>query len=206
MRIPVARIALVSAFAVVSAYAQNVPYLRPGSIEVGPFLGASYGIVSAQYMIGGNVTIAANKILLPYVEYSYLPEVARPTIVNTVGTGTTATVNRNISFSDFHGGVHIRMPIHESPIVPYLAVGIGALTHSDQSIRVTFHNADGTTQTQTLTQAGGSDFAFNAGGGLRFYIRGQRFGMRAEAKVYKPTGLFDSAFGKVEGGIFYQFR
>ena len=205
MRIRVARVALLSTIAVVSGYGQ-VPYLRPGSIEVGPFLGASYGIVSAQYMVGGNVTIAANKIFLPYVEYSYLPEVARPTIVSSVGSGTTATVDRNISFSDFHGGLHIRIPIHEKPVVPYLAIGVGALTHFDQTVKVTFRNPDGTTQTQTLTQPGGSDFAFNAGGGLRFYIRGQRLGMRLEAKVYKPSGVFDSTFGKVEAGLFYQFR
>jgi hypothetical protein len=157
-------------------------------------------------MVGGNVTIAVNRFVLPYVEYTYLPQVARPTIISSVGLGTTATVDRNISFSDFHGGIHIRVPIHESPVVPYLAVGLGALTHFDQDVRVTFRNADGTTQTQTLTQTGGSDFAFNAGGGLRFYLRGPRFGFRAEAKVYKPTGLFNNVFGKVEGGIFYQFR
>ena len=48
----------------------QVSYLRPGSFELGPFVGASYGIVNAQYMVGGNLTVAINKFILPYVEYS----------------------------------------------------------------------------------------------------------------------------------------
>jgi hypothetical protein len=200
------RVVLLSSATLMVGFGQNAPYLRPGSIEVGPFLGASYGIVSAQYMVGGNVTIAANKTFLPYVEYTYLPKVARPTITPSVGAGTSVTVDRNVSFSDFHGGVHIRLPIHEKPVVPYLAFGVGALTHFDQPVKVTFKFSDGSSSTQNLTQPAGSDFAVNGGVGLRFYFRSQRFGMRVEAKVYKPTGEFNSTFGKAEAGVFYQFR
>jgi hypothetical protein len=149
-----------------------------------------------------------NKYILPYAEYSYFPQVAAPS------TGTIATaieglpsaiafkVNTNISFSDVHGGVHIRIPIHEKPIVPYLAFGVGTLIHSDQTGTISVPSFN---ETLKFTQTGGADFAFNAGGGLRYYFN-QRYGIRVEAKVYKPTGTFNSTFGKVEFGIFYQFR
>src|ERR1035438_3090116 len=111
----------------------QVSYVRPGSFELGPFVGASYGIVNAQYMVGGNLTFAVNKFVLPYVEYSFLPQVARPTLTQTLPAGAFFTSDRNISFSDFHAGVHLRFPIHEKPIVPYLAFGVGTLAHSDQT-------------------------------------------------------------------------
>ena len=57
--------------------AQQLSVIRPGSFEIGPFLGASYGIDETRVMGGGNVTFAINKYILPYVEYSYLPGIGR---------------------------------------------------------------------------------------------------------------------------------
>jgi len=190
---------------------QNVSFLRTGSIEAGVFGGASYGNVNYEYMFGGNLTIAANKWILPYVEYTYLPQVQGLNNVNaTLAPGQTVTASRNISFSDFHGGIHIRLPIHESPVVPYLVIGAGVLHHFPQTITETITDLPGTTTPvpppSSFTVAGGSDFAVNFGGGIRYYLRSERFGFRAEAKVYKPTGDFKNTFGKVEFGIFYQFR
>ena len=182
----------------------QVPWLRPGSIEAGGFVGASYGIVNAQYMAGGNLTIAATERILPYVEYTYLPGVALPNV--SVPAGTTYTSDRNASFSDFHGGVHIRLPIHESPVVPYLVVGAGVLTHFKQSYTITEMTPGFSSTTLPQTVAAGSDFAFNAGFGIRYYLRSERFGFRTEAKFYKPTGLYNRVFGKAEFGFFYQFR
>jgi hypothetical protein len=193
-----------------AASAQNVPYVRAGSFEVGPFVGASYGLVNAQYMVGGNVTFAVNKFVLPYFEYTYLPKVAAPapsSLLNfALPPGATFTSQENISFSDFHGGVHLRFPIREKPIVPYLAFGVGGLDHFSASGTVTVRNPDGTQFSGIgFKEAGAVDFAVNAGGGLRYYIN-QRWGLRVEAKVYKPTGTYTSPFGKVEFGLFYQFR
>ena len=48
--------------------------IRAGSIEVGPFIGGSYGIDKFHVMAGGNITYALkNKWVLPYFEYSYFP-------------------------------------------------------------------------------------------------------------------------------------
>lgn len=203
---------MVLALAAVAACApaqQNVSFLRTGSIEAGAFGGASYGIVNFQGMVGGNVTVAANKWVLPYVEYTYLPGVASPILPSTsVPPGYSVTVSHNISFSDFHGGVHIRLPIHDSPVVPYLVVGAGALTHFQQTVTSTLTGPNCPSGCQSSVPVpGASNFAVNFGGGIRYYLRSERFGFRTEAKVYKPTGSgYNSTFGKVEFGIFYQFR
>jgi hypothetical protein len=205
------RIGLLALAGVTAALAQkvatDVPFLQTGSIEVGPFLGGSYGIVDAQYMVGGNFTIAANKYILPYAEFTYLPQVAAPPPLSGLPSGVASvSVDRNISFYDFHGGVHIRIPIHQSRAVPYLAIGVGALHHLQTTVTPTIKFTDGSTATLTpAVEPGGSDFAVNFGGGLRYYFK-SKFGMRAEVKVYKPTGTFTSVFGKAEIGLFYQFR
>jgi hypothetical protein len=141
------------------------------------------------------------------VEFTYLPEVVNPTAVTAPANVASVSVNRNIDFYDFHGGVHIRLPIHEKPYVPYLAAGVGVLHHFDQTVAATVKFADGTTVTlPPVVQPGGSDFEVNFGGGLRYYFSSAKFGMRAEVKIYKPTGTFNSTFGKAEIGLFYQFR
>jgi len=199
------------AFAVAAGCAmaqQNVSFLRTGSFEAGFFGGASYGIVNFQGMVGGNLTFAATKNILPYVEYTYLPQVAFPLAPSlNLGPGYSYTVDHNVSFSDFHGGLHIRLPIHDSPLVPYAVVGVGALTHFAQTVTFNVTGPNGPAPPEPLPVPGGSNFAVNAGFGFRYYIRSARFGLRTEAKVYKPTGQgYNSAFGKVEFGIFYQFR
>jgi hypothetical protein len=189
----------------VSAVFGQVSYVRAGSFELDPFIGGSYGIVSAQFMGGANLTFAANKYILPYVEFGYFPQVASPTpqsIKIIIPSGTAYTFSESISFTDFHGGVHVRLPIHEKPIVPYLAFGVGGLSSSAASGNVTLTE---TGQVAPFVQAAQTSFAINGGGGLRYYFN-QRYGIRVEAKVYKPTGTFNSTFGKVEFGFFYQFR
>src|ERR1700746_1199372 len=69
----VARLALLAGLTALSSFGQ-VSAVRSGSFEVGPFIGASYGIDKFRVMAGGNVTYALkNKIVLPYFEYSYFP-------------------------------------------------------------------------------------------------------------------------------------
>jgi len=185
--------------------AAQVPVVRANSFEIGGFFGASYGIDQFRAMGGGNVTYAINKYILPYVEYSYFPGIGRVENGTFAGTGNPYTLRYAIPLSDFHGGVHIRFPIHEKPIVPYAVFGVGALTHFDHTVNATYTVAGQMTQTSQLDVPGGSDFAVNFGGGLRYYVT-QRFGFRVEAKAYKPTGAFTQVFGKVEGGIFIQLR
>jgi hypothetical protein len=186
------------------AHAQQLSVIRPGSFEIGPFLGASYGIDETRFMGGGNVTFAIDKYILPYVEYSYFPGIGRNVTGTFSGTGAPFTEHYALPLSDFHGGVHIRIPIHESPVVPYAVIGAGGLTHVEHTVSATYITS-GVTQGVTLQVPGGTDFAFNFGGGMRYYLS-PRYGFRVEAKAYKPTGQFNQVFGKAEFGFFIQLR
>ncbi|MGA2725573.1 MAG: hypothetical protein ABSG79_24580 [Bryobacteraceae bacterium] len=177
--------------------------VRSGSLEVGPFLGASYGIDRFRVMGGGNVTYALmNRIVLPYFEVSYFPGLPH---TSTDASGTVYSYSTGLT--DVHGGVHIRLPwiFKEKPLVPYLVFGVGSL------------HASATTGTQTpqglpslpKSFPAATSLAVNGGGGLRYYLGGSgRFGFRVEAKVYKATsGDFSNAtIGKVEAGFFFQIH
>ena len=208
-----ARFALLAIAAGGFIHAQAVSAVRSGSFEIDPFIGASYG-VDFRVMGGANVSFAVNKWLLPYGEFSYFPGIGRTETGMFAGTGNPVTLHYNVPMSDFHGGVHIRLPIHESPIVPYLAFGAGGLHSYATTVSATYQVAGGATQMLPgLPAAASNNFALNFGGGIRFYLS-QRFGMRVEAKAYKPfgdlPGLFGNTppnvFGKVEFGVFYQAR
>jgi hypothetical protein len=195
------------AVGVPSVHAQGVSLVRSGSFEVGPFLGASYGVDKFRFMGGGNVTFAINKYILPYAEYSYFPGIGRVTTSFFSGSSATFTSSTSFPLSDFHGGVHIRIPIRESPVVPYAVFGLGGLTHFSRTITATFLDASGKPVQQPFMISSGTDFAVNFGGGIRYYIS-QRFGVRVEAKGYHPSGSspVSSTFGKVEAGFFFQLR
>jgi hypothetical protein len=187
----------------------QVSVVRSGSVEIGPFVGGSYGIDRWRVMGGGNITYAfKNRYVLPYFEYSYFPGIGREFQTTFATTGNLLTGRYSIPLSDIHGGVHIRVPIRETPIVPYAVFGMGALINPSRTVRVTYSDAGGPVETLSLDVPSSTDFAINGGGGLRFYIGGNgRFGLRTEAKIYKPTGAFSgSTFGKVELGLFFQLR
>jgi hypothetical protein len=190
----------------VDCFAQ-VAVVRQGSFELGGFAGASYGVDAFRVMGGGNVTYAVNKWLLPFAEYSYFPGIARTISQPVPGlSGVTAHSTSSAPLSDFNGGVHVRIPIRESPVVPYVVFGVGGLTHLSRTTTLTYTGADGLAHNLVGTDPGGTNFAVNFGGGLRYYVN-QRFGFRLEAKGYKPTdGTITPAFGKVEAGFFYQLR
>src|SRR6185369_8102053 len=101
--------------------------VRKGSFEIGPFLGASYGIDDFRVIGGGNVTFALTKRILPYAEYSYFPGIGRSEDGTFTGSGARYTLSYSIPLSDIHAGFHIRFPIRESPVVPYLVIGFGGL-------------------------------------------------------------------------------
>ncbi len=186
-----------------AAVAQNVSVVRANSYEIGGFVGASYGLDKFRVMGGGNVTYAVNRYILPYVEFSYFPEIQRQVSGTFAGTGRPYQATYSIPVTDFHAGVHIRLPIiRESPIVPYLAIGAGGLRAGKTTYQL---NGAGLEGFPPVTQPSQTVFAVNGGGGLRFYM-GQRYGMRAEAKVYGPTGNFGGTFAKVEVGFFFQLR
>jgi hypothetical protein len=176
--------------------AQSVSVVRANSYEIGGFVGESYGINELRVMGGGNVTYAVNKYILPYAEFSYFPGIGRDQ------SGPNYTAHFSIPIYDFHGGVHVRLPIfREKPIVPYLVFGLGVLSARETKYSVLFTNGS----TLEATYPGASAFAINGGGGIRYYMT-QRFGIRAEAKVYHGSGDLDNTFSKVEAGFFFQLH
>jgi hypothetical protein len=206
-----ARVGLLACLGTMAAFGQGSSAVRAGSFEVGPFIGASYGIDKFHVMGGGNVTYALkNKYVLPYFEYSYFPGLPR-TISGSISGGGSYTSTFSLALSDIHGGVHIRIPVFkESPFVPYLVFGMGVMHSQTRTQPISYvTTAGGSVANTTLTVPGESDFTVNGGGGIRYYIGGTgKFGFRAEAKVYKPTsGAFsNNTIGKVEAGFFFQLR
>lgn len=190
--------------AVAPAFSQSASVVRSNSFEVGGFIGTSYGIDEFRVMGGGNVTYALNKYILPYAEFSYFPGIGRVQKGTIAGTNRPFTLSYAVPLTDFHGGVHIRIPIKESKFVPYGVIGFGVLSSFDRTVTARFQDAGGS-NTLRVPVPGSTDYATNFGGGVRYYIN-NRFGIRAEAKAYKPTGAFTDLFGKVEFGFFLQLR
>lgn len=191
------RVVFLLGVCVALAWADDVPPIRPNSFELGGFVGASYGIDSYRVMGGGNISYGVTTRLLPYFEYTYLPGIQRT---------ETTDLARNVytlNLHDIHAGVHYRIPIGESKWVPYGVFGVGVIHQGPEPVQSTFLD---TGQVTTLTTSSSNSFAVNFGGGFRYYFD-QHFGIRAEAKEYKPTGAaFNRVFGKVEFGFYYQFR
>jgi len=189
-----------------AAWGQRRDFVRRNSVEIGGFAGATYGVDDFRPMGGANITYAVTRWLLPYAEYSYFPGIGRtlsqsvPGLPNPILTSTFS-----LPLSDFNGGVHLRIPIRESPVVPYAVVGIGALHHFAKDVNFNYVGADALQHTLTARDPAGTDFAVNFGGGIRYYVS-QRFGIRVEAKAYRPSSSITDVFGKVEGGFFLQLR
>lgn len=183
--------------------AQSAPVVRSGSYEVGGFIGFSFGTGTLRSMAGGNVTYALTKRILPYFEYTRFPAATserRTQFRSIPGFRQPLNIIYRIPIDDIHAGVHYRLPIRESNIVPYLVAGAGVIRAPQRDFSVTLEGIPfGYTSPRSV------DFAVNAGAGLRYYVS-QRFGFRLEAKAYKPAGQFPEPFGKIEAGFFLQLR
>jgi hypothetical protein len=178
-------------------FGQDAPGVRKGTFEVGGFVGSSFGLETYRFMGGGNVGYAVQKWLFPYAEVSYLPGIAR------AETTATTKVTYKIPFTDFHGGVHLLAPLPGSRFALYGIVGVGLL-HAGSGFGIGTQNVGGLQVPFNPPVASSTDVATNFGGGARYYIK-EGFGIRFEAKVYKPTGRFTDTFGRIAGGIFWQF-
>jgi opacity protein-like surface antigen len=174
------------------------PYTTKGNFELGLFGGESLGLDRFRPMGGGNVAYSLNRALFPFAEVSYLPGILRQEQIP--AGGTPSTRQYNINMTDFHAGMHIRVPKPESRVVPYAAVGIGLL-HGSQSTATTY-NVSQAGQVAAITQSvpSSTNFAVDFGGGLRFFIT-ERIAIRLELKAFKPT----SAPPPLDPHIFIRF-
>jgi hypothetical protein len=183
--------------------AQDAPFLRRGNTEVGGFVGSSYGADQWRIMGGGNVAVAVNRYIMPYGEFSYFPGIGRKQSID-LGGGRRANATFSIPLADFHGGIHLRLSGGQSPVVPYLVAGVGGIRTFARTETVTIQDSLGSTSIPIPVPAE-TNFAANFGGGIRYYTT-ERFGLRIEAKLYKPTGTFTDPFYKIEGGFFFQIH
>jgi hypothetical protein len=184
-------------------YAQSAPILRVHTTEVGGFVGASYGIDKARVMGGGNVVYSLTRELMVYGEGSYFPGIGRTANISGI-SGAKSTFS--IPISDVNFGVHLRIPIPKSRIIPYGVLGVGVIHSPSRTENFTTpdpFNPGHTVQTP-FPVSSSTDFAANFGGGLRYYTT-ERLGFRAEFKAYKPTGTYTDMFYRVAGGVFFQF-
>jgi hypothetical protein len=189
-----------------TALAQDAPVVNKGTTEIGGFVGASYGTQNFQVMGGGNVAYAVTRLIMPYAEFSYFPGLPiSKDFTGTIGdAGTKASSNYRLPISDFHGGVHIRIPLKESKFVPYGVAGIGLL-HTSKSNYAFDFTQNGIKNETLVPVASANNFAENFGFGVRYYTR-QKVGFRAEAKFYHVGGIINGIFSKYEFGVFYQIH
>ena len=201
------RSVVVSVLLILPAVAADVPAVTTGNTEIGGFAGISYGIDKWRGMYGGNVVYALTRHIMPYGEFSYFPGIQRTEtgITPPFPSSGTATAIYSIPLTDFHGGVHLRVPVGESRVVPYGVFGAGVVHSSSRTEQLQVPDNQGVLRTFSYAVPSRSDFAVNFGGGLRFYLT-ESFGMRVEGKAYRPTGQFSDVFGKIEVGFFFQIR
>lgn len=218
-RSSLAKLALLLGLFATTAAAQSAAVVRQGSYEIGGMVGASYGIDKFRIMGGGNVTFAATRVVLPYFEYTYFPGLGRQVEIPVSGTNRVATSEFETPLQDVHGGVHIRIPIAESKLVPYLVAGVGVIRSPARTVGLEVPTA-GDPIVVDFDLPADTTPAANFGGGVRYYVN-QRFGFRIEAKAYTPLADFSEGvpasggagvtpqskvFSKVVGGIFIQLR
>lgn len=189
-----------------SAWAQPAPIIRTNALEVGGFLGASYGVDQTRVMGGGNAvySLPFTRIIMPYAEVSYFPGIERTLSVPGL---PSATQTRSLPITDFNFGVHVRILIPKSRIIPYLVVGFGGVHSAATNAPVQIPdplNPGQTITTMPVSIPAQTSYATSVGGGIRYYIN-ERWGIRTEFKAYVPRGAFSDPFYRVTGGFFYQF-
>jgi hypothetical protein len=153
---------------------------------------------------------------LPYAEFNYFPSIQRSTLSD--AGGIKAKDVYDIPMTDVNFGVHLRVRVPHTRIVPYVVAGAGFFHFPQRSEQV--YLFDPTTQgypgpSQAGTPfAAGTNLAVTLGGGLRYYFNGEHFGLRAETKGYRltsPPGGTSSPFQSnpwiysAEFGVFVQF-
>jgi opacity protein-like surface antigen len=199
MRLRIVLVGLVVGFgsAVSPVFAQNRYPCKTGNFELGLFGGESYGLDRFRPMGGGNIAYGLNCHFFPFAEVSYLPGVLRT--VNIPTGATTSYQQFNVNMTDFHGGLHIRVPVPESRVLPYAVVGLGLIRGSSSTSTVyNVSNFGVVPFPQTIPSS--TNFAVNFGAGLRFFFS-ERFAVRVEFKGFKPT----SAPAPLDPRVFYRF-
>lgn len=172
---------------------------KQGDWELGLFTGAVIPPGGGAKIGGGaNLAYVIDKwgVILPYGEFSVLPGALNSSV--TAGNETFKTTG---GLLDFHFGAHIRIPLKKSNIKPYFVIAAGGF----KPYSVSTDDIVGGKVFGTLPGSESVEFAFNYGGGIRWYVT-PLIGFRVEAKAYGPESKFGGTPVRVMGGIFFQFK
>ena len=186
---------------------EDAPSVRRNNVEVALLGGASLGFEKYRFMGGGNVGWAATKHIFPYVEASYLPGLIREREQN-IGDGIILQQRFEAPAFDFNGGLHLRAPVAESPVVPYAVIGVGGIRYGSTNEVQLVDNSGNVLDTGTLNIDSQSVLAVNGGAGLRYYVN-EKVGLRFEFKAYKPVSgdiIKQDPFYRFTGAIFVQIN
>jgi hypothetical protein len=176
---------------------------QAGDAEIGFFTGAVIPPGGSGATVGGgvNVAFALSTYIYPFFEFSVLPGA-----LNQQQTVDSVLYKTTGNLADFHGGVHIRLPISGHPqFVPYLVFAVGGYKpfSASTSIIDTSTNPPTTDQTIPITAA---SFIFNYGGGVRYYVN-NHVGVKFEFTAYGPTSHFNGGTPmRVMAGVFFQLK
>jgi hypothetical protein len=172
---------------------------KKGDSELGLFSGAVIppGGGGAKLGGGANYAWAINKYFYPYGEFSYLPGALNQSV-----SAGTEQFNSSGDLADFHGGLHVRKPI-TTCFVPYGVVAVGAFRQFSGTLDEVNLQTGRIINSSSLPST--TEFAFNYGGGVRYYIT-EKIGVRFEVKAYGPTSHFGGTPVRVMAGIFFQFK
>ena len=165
-------------------------FAQPGAIDAGEFSvysGVAFGQVSTHPTVGGSTGVSFSKYGAVLVETSYLP----------LGSETLriypGIITAHSALYDFNVALHIRVPVKKR-WAPYATLATALLYNTYSIVTVPSQ--------PTVYLSGQSDtkFGFEAGAGLRYYIR-PSWGVQGE---YRYT-FSSQNFSRMLGGVFYQF-
>jgi hypothetical protein len=179
----VSRLALIAVFVAITSIASYAQGL--GNFEVTGHLGVVSGIGS-HGSFGGSVGAPISDHLILSGDLSYIP------LGGASATFNGSTLSSSAKAFNFNGNLQYQFKAVRAT-VPYAAAGLGVL-HSSFS-------ASSNVPGSALNMKGGStDLYFNAGGGLRYYVK-ERWGFRPEIMVFAGS----NTYVRFAGGLFYQF-
>jgi opacity protein-like surface antigen len=182
---------------------------QPGAIEVSGAFGAAVNIPdindelgTALNSVSSGFTVSGSSAFKWFVGgsagYAVSPNlmVVFDTNYNHIGHANigygSVNISENSNLTDFTGGVHWQFPVSSSKFVPYLSAGLGGVRLGVSA------SAAGVSS----ISASETDFTFNAGGGLRIFIR-PGWGVRPQFEVVRIPGQTYFRYGV---GFFWQSK
>jgi len=104
-----------------------------------------------------------------------------------------STTSASAKAINFNGNLQYQFK-RTNDVVPYAGAGLGFLRNS-------FHSSsDGLGLGPIEVSGSSTDVYFNMGGGLRYFVKGKRWGFRPELMIFAGS----NTYVRFAGGIFYK--